>query len=166
MLKIRKTYLSLILLHILVTVGFALVFGTSHPFASQYEVNNLYPLITSSMTLATILYALGGYLFVIATENKNKLFAKIMIASLLFTIILIIIWVSVLFLSLNGIQRNIWLVYIISNYPTAIILNSIINNADLHSWVIGLTIIPPALGFIIGTFLRLIYEPHWRKNNE
>lgn len=164
--KIKRTYLTLILLHVVVTIGFALVFGTNHPFASQYQVNNLYPIITSSATLAIILYALGGYLIVIAIENKTKLYSKIFISSLIFTIVMLIIWGVVHYLSLNGFQRNVWLVYIISNYPTAIMLNTVINNNDLHSLQIGFTALPPAIGFMIGTYLRLAYEQQWRKNNE
>ncbi len=159
----RKTYISLIIIHVVITIGFALVFGTNHPFSSQYIIADLYPIITSSATLATLLYVLGGYLFVIAKENKSRLFSKVALASLIFTLILMIIWAVTRTLSINGAQRNIWLIYVIANYPTAIIFNSIMNIEDLHAIELVLTSIPPAIGFMIGSFIRLICEPQWRK---
>ncbi len=161
--ELRKTYFSLIIVHIIITLGFALVFGTNHPFSSQYIIADLFPLITSSGTLATILYVLGGYLLVIAKENKAKLLSKIFVSGVIFTFFLLLIWLLARNLSINGFQRNIWLLYVIANYPTAIIYNTIINIEDLHAFELVLTIIPPALGFFTGSLIRLLYEPQWRK---
>ena len=161
--ELRKTYLSLIIVHVIITLGFALVFGTNHPFSAQYIIDNLFPLITSSATLATILYVIGGYLFVVAKENKSKLLSKIFVSGLVFTIGLLLIWFLARTLSINGYQRNVWLLYVIANYPTAIIYNTIINIEDLHAIELVLTIIPPGLGFFTGSLIRLLYEPQWRK---
>ncbi len=162
--QIQKSYVAMIIVHIIITLGFALVFGTNHPFSSQYMINDLYPIILSSATLSTVLYVLGGYLFVIAKENKYRLMRHILVAVLVFTVILGIIWAISRTLSINGAHRNIWLFYVISNYPSAIIYNSVINLHDLHALELGLTILPPAIGFPIGALLRLVYEPQWRKN--
>jgi hypothetical protein len=36
---------------------------------------------------------------------------------------------------------------------------------DLHAFELVLTIFPPAIGFISGSLLRLVYEPQWRKKS-
>jgi hypothetical protein len=161
----KKAYIALIVIHILVTLGFALVFGTNHPFSSQYMIHDLYPLIVSSMTLATLLYLLGGYLFVVSKENVKNLLKYILVAVSVFTFVLLIIWFTTRLLSVSGTNRNIWLLYVISNYPTAIIYNTIIDLEDLHAFELVLTIFPPAIGFISGSLLRLVYEPQWRKKS-
>lgn len=160
---LRKTYFSLIIVHVVITLGFALVFGTNHPFSAQYAIDDLFPLITSSATLATMLYVLGGYLFVVAKESKAKLLSKIFLSGVIFTAILFLIWFLARSLSINGFQRNVWLLYVIANYPTAVIYNTIINVEDLHAFELVLTAIPPALGFFTGSLIRLLYEPQWRK---
>jgi low temperature requirement protein LtrA len=162
--QFQKSYVAMIIVHTIITLGFALVFGTNHPFSSQYMINDLFPIILSTVTLSTLLYVLGGYLFIIAKENKYKLMRHIILAALTFILILAVIWFVSRTLSINGAHRNIWLFYVISNYPTAIIYNAIINLQDLHALELGLTVLPPALGFPIGAFLRLIHEPQWRKN--
>lgn len=158
----KKSYYALIIVHITITMGFALVFGTNHPFSSQYMIHNLYPLIASSATLSTLLYLIGGYLFIVAKDHVGKIFRCILLATVAFTAVLLIIWVITRTLSVNGASRNIWLIYVIANYPTAIIYNAIIDVEDIHAYILLVTILPPALGFLSGSLLRLIYEPQWR----
>lgn len=159
----KKAYVALIVVHVVITLGFALVFGTNHPFSSQYMIHDLYPLIASSATLATLLYFLGGYLFVVSKENLNKMLRYILVAVSVFTLVLLITWFTSRLISINGTSRNIWLLYVIVNYPTAIIYNAIIDLEDLHAFSLILTTLPPALGFFSGSLLRLVYEPQWRK---
>lgn len=159
----KKAYFALVLLHVIITLGFALVFGTNHPFSSQYMISDLYPLIASSATLATLLYFLGGYLFIVSKENLNKILRYILIATSVFTLTLLAIWFITRTISISGSSRNIWLLYVIVNYPTAIIYNAIIDLEDLHAFALILTTLPPALGFLSGSLLRLVYEPQWRK---
>lgn len=115
------------------------------------------------MTFATVLYIIGGYLFVVAKDNKSYLIKHATVAALLFALVLSVLWFTARTLSMSGAHRNIWLLYVISNYPTAIIYNSIINLSDIHALELVLTVIPPALGFLVGIILRLINEPQWRK---
>lgn len=159
----KKAYYALIIIHVGITLGFALVFGTNHPFSSQYMIHDLYPLMASSATLATLLYFIGGYLFVVSKENLSKILRYIFTAACVFTLFLLVIWFATRAFSMNGASRNIWLLYVIVNYPTAIIYNAIVDLEDLHAFVLILTILPPALGFISGSLLRLVYEPQWRK---
>lgn len=162
----KKAYYALIVIHILITLGFALVFGTNHPFSSQYMIDDLYPLIVSSMTLAAILYFIGGYLFVVSKENVKNLLKYVSLASAVFTLVLLVVWLSSRALSISGASRDVWLIYVISNYPSAIIYNTIIDLEDLHAFELIFTIFPPAIGFISGSLLRLIYEPQWRKKHD
>lgn len=161
-----KTFFSIILIHIGISMAFAMVFGINHPFGSQYRINDLNALIASSMSLAFVLYALAGYFYVVAKQRKQKLLKHIIISSILITIILLTIWSVVRYLTMNGVSRNIWILYVLSNYPSAIIYNAIVDLDDFHAIILSFTTISPALGLTVGSFLRLIFEPQWRKETK
>ena len=158
-----KTLLIIIVLHFGISMAFAMVFGINHPFNLQYRINDLNPLLASSMSLSFVLYLIVGYIYVIATEKKQNLLRYIIVSSIIITVFLLALWAIVRFLSMNGFPRNIWLIYVLSNYSNAIIYNAILDIDDMHSIILGLTALPPALGLIVGSFLRLISEPQWRK---
>ncbi len=159
--EVLISYLALIALHILLTVGMALVFGLNHPMARYYEIGSVTSVTVASVVFSIPLYAIGGYLFIIAKENKRQITKSLFLASFIFTLVLLMIWFSVRIANLNGVTRNVWLIYVISNYPTALFLNVINTLSDIRSPLILVTTFAPALGFLLGSLLRLVSEPKY-----
>ncbi|PKM67358.1 MAG: hypothetical protein CVU94_06480 [Firmicutes bacterium HGW-Firmicutes-19] len=156
--QIVNCYFALAAIHVTITIGFALVFGINHPFFSHYEINKVIGVIIASIATAIPLYAIAGFLFVIAKEHKKYLLKAAVIASLIFTATLSVLWAISYLLSTNGFSQTTWLIYILSNYPSAIIMNRIINLPDLRSPLMLLTATSPAIGFVFGVFIRTINE--------
>lgn len=156
--QIANCYFALASIHVMITIGFALVFGINHPFFSHYEINKVIGVIIASIATAIPLYAIAGFLFVIAKEQKKYLLKAAVIASLIFTATLSVLWATSYLLSTNGFSQTTWLIYILSNYPSAIIMNRIINLPDLRSPLMLLTATSPAIGFVFGVFIRTINE--------
>lgn len=156
--QIVNSYFALVAIHVIITIGFALVFGINHPFFSHYEINKVIGVIIASIATAIPLYAIFGFLFVIAKENKKQLLKASIFAALIFTATLSVLWAVSYLLSTNGFSQTTWLIYILSNYPSAIIMNRIINLPDLRSPLMLLTATSPGIGFVFGVFIRIINE--------
>lgn len=156
--QIVNCYFALAAIHLLITIGFALVFGVNHPFFSHYKINQVIGVVIASIATAIPLYAIGGFLFVVGKENKRNLLKAAVYAALIFTITLVLLWAISYLLSTNGLPQSTWLIYILSNYPSAVIMNRIINLPDLRSPLMILTATSPAIGFVFGVFIRMINE--------
>lgn len=156
--QIMNSYFALLAIHVIITIGFALVLGINHPFFSHYEINRVIGVIIASVATAIPLYAIFGFLFVIAKENKKQLLRASVYAALIFTATLMVLWLVSYLLSTNGFSQTTWLIYILSNYPSAIIMNRIINLPDLRSPLMLLTATSPGIGFVFGVFIRIINE--------
>jgi hypothetical protein len=163
--QIVNCYFALIAIHAMITIGFALVFGINHPFFSHYEINKVIGVIIASVATAIPLYAIAGFLFVIAKENKKHLLRAAIYASLIFTMSLAVLWAISYLLSTNGFSQSTWLIYILSNYPSAVIMNRIINLPDLRSPLMLLTATSPGIGFVFGVFIRSINETTQKAGN-
>ncbi len=151
-------YFALGAIHLLITIGFALVFGVSHPFFSHYKINQVIGVVIASIATAIPLYAIAGFLFVIGKENKKNLLRAAVYAGFIFTATLILLWSISYLLSTNGFPQSTWLIYILSNYPSAVFMNRIINLPDLRSPLMILTATSPGVGFVFGVFIRIINE--------
>jgi hypothetical protein len=156
--QLVNSYFALAAIHVIITIGFALVFGINHPFFSHYEINKVIGVIIASVATAIPLYAIAGFLFVIAKENKKHLLRASIYAAVLFTLTLSVLWAVSYLLSTNGFSQTTWLIYILSNYPSAVIMNRIINLPDLRSPLMLLTATSPGIGFVFGVFIRTINE--------
>lgn len=156
--QIVNSYLALVSIHGMITIGFALVFGVNHPFFSHYEINNVIGVIIASIATAIPLYAIAGFLFVIGKENKKQLLRASIHAASIFTAILTVLWAISYLLSTNGFSQSTWLIYVLSNYPSAVIMNRIINLPDLRSPLMLLTATSPGIGFVFGVFIRIFNE--------
>jgi hypothetical protein len=156
--QLVNSYFALVAIHGIITIGFALVFGINHPFFSHYEINKVINVIIASVATAIPLYAIAGFLFVIGKENKKHLLRAAIYAAVIFTVTLSVLWSISYLLSTNGFSQSTWLIYILSNYPSAVIMNRIINLPDLRSPLMLLTATSPGIGFVFGVFIRMINE--------
>lgn len=156
--QLVNSYFALAAIHVIITIGFALVFGINHPFFSHYEINNVIGVIIASVATAIPLYAIAGFLFVIGKENKKHLLRASIYAAVIFTVTLSLLWAISYLLSTNGFSQSTWLIYILSNYPSAVIMNRIVNLPDLRSPLMLLTATSAGIGFVFGVFIRMMNE--------
>lgn len=151
-----KSYLALIGFHIFFTIGYALVFGLGHPFARYYQPNQVIGVIMSAIGIALPMYIVAGYLYVIGRNSIQYVVVSSLKAAFLFTVVLLVFYGISYSINLEVFNRNGWLVYVLTNYPIATVMNSFTLPSDMRSlWVI-VTAFIPGLGFVFGVFLRTL----------
>lgn len=144
--------------HFIISVFMALAFGTSHPFANMYIAGRPIPYIVAGCLLAVPVYMLLGYFFILGKEYLNSMDKVSAICSFIFLLVLTAGYFTCYFLTKYYVVRGAWMYYVIFNYPTGVMFNTISLNADaLNLWFL-LTVVPGPLGFYIGSLMRYRYE--------
>jgi len=158
----RKDYIytivALFVTHFFVSVFMALACGVTHPFAFLYEPTKPIWAILSSCLLILPVYAAMGYLYILSKEYLGGMNKVLRRCCLLMFVILALIYLACYLLFYHAHIRSAWMYYVLLNYPSALIFNSISLTADGANWLFLLTVIPAPLGFYLGSMARYRYE--------
>ena len=162
----KHTIVAMIAIHFVLSVFMALACGTNHPFNNMYIPGKPYAYVIASCLLAIPLYMCMGFLYILGKNYLKGMKKCLFYCSFSFFVILLIGYVICYVLTKYTVIKGSFMYYVIMNYPTGIIFNSISLAKDALNLAFILTTIPGPLGFYIGGVTRLRYEIATNKRGE
>ena len=152
------TFWVILASHFLISVLLALAWGTSHPLYEIYKPGRVLPYVLFSCLYALPAYYVAGYLYILAKDiltNMDKVVGRM---CLIFLAVLSGIFAVCFILFYFGISRRSWMYYVIMNYPSGVIYNTISLNVDGSNPLFVLSVLPCPLGFWLGALRRYRHE--------
>ena len=149
------TFLGLVISQIILLCLMFFFFGVEHPFSNLYQVGRPLLFILSAIVIMIPLYMIFGYIFIVGRNQRTNLQRSLVFGCLYYALALMVIWALANILTITNIAPNAWEIYVIANFPTAVIINSIDIAHDALNPLFLLTAIAPSLFFGLGGYLRI-----------
>ncbi len=152
---IKYTIIFMVISHLVITICTSLIFGIRHPLSFFYVQTEPVLFVLASLLIIVPLYMLAGFIFILAKHQIKNMGQIVFKCSLYFSIGLIVFWGIGVLLAYQFYIIDLLSLYILLNYPAALIYNTIDLNADGYHLVLMLTAIVPAMSFYLGAIARI-----------
>jgi len=132
-------------------------FGITHPLIPYFPNTPLgfVGYLLACIFMVAPLYLFFGYLYILSRNRRYYLFADLLKGSIIFAILMVILFLFCLLLAVTRVYPKAWTFYILTNYPMGIAMTFYEDPTAWRNLFFLPTTVFPSLFFFLGGWLRI-----------